>query len=91
MGAQVSGGNPYAIAGGALAMGTVSYFGGASQRKLEKKANDLSLQSMEQDLTLGDLNISETRRNRAKSLDADKKKQMFGQMLAEYFQKKGAA
>jgi hypothetical protein len=68
----------------------LSYFGGAGQRRTEKKANDLSLRSMEQDLELGDLKISETKRSKAKDLEAQKKKQMFGEMLAQYFQKQGA-
>jgi hypothetical protein len=88
-GAKASGGNPYAATGGALALGALSYFGGQSQRNLEKKANDLSLRSMEQDLELGDLNISETKRKKAMDLEAQKKKQMFGEMLAQYFQKQG--
>lgn len=89
-GAKASGGNPYATAGGALALGALSYFGGSSQRKLEKKSNSLALKGMEQDLELGDLTLSETRRKRAMDLEAQKKKQMFGEMLAQYFQKQGA-
>lgn len=89
-GAKASGGNPWVTGGSALALGALSYFGGAPQRRTEKKANALSLKSMEQDLQLGSLNISEARRQRVKNIETDRRKEMFGQMLAEYFQKKGA-
>jgi hypothetical protein len=89
-GYKASGGNPWVAGGSALALGALSYFGGASQRNLEKKSNALSLRGMEQDLELGDLNLSEVRRKKAMDLEAQKKKQMFGEMLAQYFQKQGA-
>lgn len=88
--AKASGGNPLATVGGALAMGAISYFGGAPQRRLEQKSNKLALRGMEQDLELGELNISEGRRKRAMDLEKQRKNQMFGQMLAQYFQKQGA-
>jgi hypothetical protein len=86
-GAKASGGNPYAAGAGALALGALSYFGGASQRKLEKKNNKLALAGMEQDLELGELNISETKRQRALDMEARKKKETFGKLLAQYFQR----
>ena len=41
-GYKASGGNPWVAGGSALALGALSYFGGASQRNLEKKSNALS-------------------------------------------------
>jgi hypothetical protein len=87
-GAKVSGGNPYVTAAGAVGLGTLSFFGGAPGRRLEKKANKLSLASMEQDLELGELNISEGRRKRAAEMNAAKRKEDFGRLLAQYFQSK---
>ncbi|HLP29760.1 MAG TPA: hypothetical protein VK465_08705 [Fibrobacteria bacterium] len=87
-GAKASGGNPYAIAGGAIAMGAMSYFGGAPQRRLEKKVNKLQVRGMEQDLELGDFQLSEGRRQRARDLEAQARKETFGRLLGEYFARK---
>jgi hypothetical protein len=84
---KASGGNPYAIAGGALALGSLSYFGGAPGRRLEKKANKLSIKGMEQDLELGELSISEARRKKSIEMDAQKRKETFGRLLTQYFQR----
>jgi hypothetical protein len=88
-GAKVSGGNPWVAGGSALALGALSYFGGTSQRSLEKESNALSLKLGEQDLQLGSLNISEARRKRVKNIESDRRKEAFGEMLAQYFQKQG--
>lgn len=89
VGAKVSGGNPYATAGGAVLGGALSFFGGADQRKTEKAFNKKSLAQMDQDLELGDLNIAETRRKRAEEIARKEQMKRFGQMLGDYFKKKG--
>jgi phage tail tape-measure protein len=68
---------------GAIAGGTLSYFGGKSQRSLERKANS-------QSLTLGNLEITEARKKAALEADRRRRQELFGQMLAQYFQKQGA-
>lgn len=88
-GAKISGGNPVATGLGGLALGTISYFGGASQRRLEEKNNRYALEGMEQDNQLGKLNVSETRRKVTADREKEKRKEMFGQMLAQYFQRQG--
>ena len=61
-GAKASGGNPWVAAGGALGLGALSYFGGAPQRRMERKANAYSLKGMEQDLELGEFSLAAARR-----------------------------
>jgi hypothetical protein len=87
-GAKVSGGNPFVTAGGALGLGALSYFGGAPQRRTERKANALSLRGMEQDLELGEMTISKARRQDKAERDAKKRKETFGRLLGEYFKRK---
>jgi hypothetical protein len=87
-GAKMSGGNPYVTGAAAAGMGLISYFGGAPQRRLEKKANKLSLQGMEQDLELGQFNLSAARRADKEERERQKRKETFGRLLGEYFQRK---
>lgn len=88
-GAKASGGNPWVAGGSALALGALSYFGGASQRSLEDKNNRLALEGMQQDNTLGKLSIIEARRQTKANKEKDQRKELFSQMLAQYFQKQG--
>ncbi len=88
---KMSGGNTIATGAGALGMGVLSYFGGASQRKLERKANKMTLAGMEQDLELGEMNLSATRRANSEAAEAKKRKETFGRLLGEYFAKKRRA
>jgi hypothetical protein len=87
-GHDLGGGNPWVTGGSALAMGTLSYFGGASQRRLEEKANKLSLVGMQQDLDLGEMEISKARRADKAEREAKKRKETFGRLLGEYFRRK---
>jgi len=82
-GAKISGGNPYATAAGGLFGGAISYFGGAGQRKIEGRVNAQALE-------LGDLNVSESRRRDKAERERMQRKELFGQMLAQYFQQQGA-
>lgn len=88
-GAKMSGGNPFVTGASALGLGALSYFGGAPQRRMEKRANAMSLRGMEQDLELGELNIAATRRADRAEREAKKKKEMFGKLLGQYFQRGG--
>lgn len=83
-GAKVSGGNPYAIAGGAIIGGSLSYFGGASQRRTEAKNN-------RQALELGGLEVVDARRKSALEEQRRRRQEMFGQLLAQFFQKQQGA
>lgn len=83
-GAKLSGGNPYAIAAGAAIGGGLSYFGGASQRRLEAKANN-------QTLELGGLEVVDARRKSALEDQQRRRQEMFGKLLAQYFQNKRGA
>jgi hypothetical protein len=86
--AKMSGGNPFVTAAGALGLGAISYFGGAPQRRLERKANKLSLKGMEQDLELGEFNLAAARRADKAEREAKKRKEMFGRLMGQYFQRK---
>lgn len=85
---MASGGNPVAMGAGAVGMGVLSYFGGAPQRRLEKKVNTLQLKGMEQDLELGEFKIGEAQRARAMDMDAKKRQEAVGRLLAKYFARK---
>jgi hypothetical protein len=88
MGAKMSGGNPLVTGASALGMGALSYFGGAPQRRLEKKANSLTLAGMEQDLELGEMSVSKARRAEQAEREAKRRKETFGRLLGQYFQRK---
>lgn len=90
-GAKASGGNPYATAAGALGLGALSYFGGAPQRRLEKKANALSIKGMEQDLEMGEFNLGESRRKKSYEVEQKRRQEDFGRLLKQYFQRKQGA
>lgn len=90
-GAKMSGGNPVATGLGAVGMGALSYFGGASNRRLEKKVNQKSMLQMDQDLELGEFKLSEARMERQRQAEEKKKKETFGKLLAQYFQRKRGA
>lgn len=79
-GAKVSGGNPYMTAGGALAGGALSFFGGAGARRTEKRNNETAL-------ALDEFDLGE--KKRAKSLDIERQRRMqqFGELLTAYFQR----
>lgn len=79
-GAKVSGGNPAATIGGALAGGALSFFGGAGQRRLEARNNANAL-------ALDEFDLGE--KKRAKSLDIERQRRMqkFGELLTAYFQR----
>jgi phage tail tape-measure protein len=68
---------------GALAGGTLSYFGSKNDHKLAAKANAQSFE-------LGRLEIAEARKKSAQEADRKRRQELFGQMLAQYFQKQGA-
>lgn len=82
-------GVPGAIVGG-LGLGALSYFGGAKDRRNEDKNNRLSFESMEQQNTLGRLSIAEARRKDKAERESQKRKEVFGTMLAQYFQRQGS-
>lgn len=84
-GAKVSGGNPYAAGAGALALGTLSLFGGAGNRRLERESNRLSLAQGKQNLRLGELSVAQAEREDRARRDAEKKRKQFGQMLGAWF------
>jgi hypothetical protein len=87
-GAKISGGNPLVTGASALGLGALSYVGGAPQRRLEGKANRLTLAGMEQDLELGEMNISKARRAEQAEREAKRRKETFGRLLGEYFKRK---
>lgn len=87
-GGKLSGNNPWAIGAGGLALGALSYFGGASQRRMEKKANALSMRGMEQDLELGEFNLSAARRADKEERERKARQQTFGKLLGQYFARK---
>lgn len=89
VGAKVSGGNPIATVAGGLGLGAISYFGGAADRRTERSYNKKTLAQMDQDMQFGELKISEARRAKAQDIERQKRKEMFGQMLAQYFQRQG--
>ena len=87
-GAKMSGGNPYATGAAALGMGALSYFGGASNRRLEKQVNEKSLRQMDQDLELGEFSLGQARRADKDAREKKKRQETFGKLLAQYFQRK---
>jgi hypothetical protein len=87
-GHDVGGGNPWVTGASALTMGALSYFGGASQRNMERKANKLAIAGMEQDLELGEFNLSGVRRADRDARERKKRQETFGRLLGEYFAKK---
>ena len=86
-GAKIAG-TPGAIVGG-LGLGALSYFGGAKDRRNEDKNNRLAFESMEQDNTLGRLSIVDARQKVKAGREQAKRKELFGTMLAQYFQRQG--
>lgn len=87
-GHDVGGGNPWVTGAGAVTLGALSYFGGASQRRMERKSNKLALAGMEQDLELGEMNLSASRRADKEERERKKRKETFGKLLGEYFARK---
>ena len=61
----------------------MSYFGGAGNRRLEKKTNALSLRTLEQDAELGDMQVTATRRQLADDKERRRRQEIFGQLLAQ--------
>ena len=88
-GFKLSGGNPWATGGGALAGGLLSLFGGSEQRGLERQANRQSLAQGQQSLRLGDLQISQAMREDRAAREAEQRRKMFGQLLGQWFANRG--
>lgn len=81
VGAKIGGPKGAAIGAGIGAlMAPLSYFGGQNERRMVNRANKQSLE-------LGDLEISETRRKIAMDKEQQRRKQEFGKLLAQYFQR----
>jgi hypothetical protein len=87
-GAKMSGGNPLVTGASALGLGTISYFGGESQRRLEKKNNALQVRGMQQDLELGEMNLSAARRADKEERERKARQATFGKLLGQYFARK---
>lgn len=75
--AKMSGGNPYVTAAGALGMGALSFFGGGSQRRMERRLNN-------QQLELGELEIATIKRNQRLEEERRRRKELFGQLFSAY-------
>lgn len=84
-GYKVSGGNPLVTGAAAAGMGLISLFGGASDRRMEREANRLGLTQGRQTIRLNDMAIRQAAREDKMAREKEKKRQMFGQMLGQWF------
>lgn len=76
---------PWGAAIGGVAGGAISLFGGAEQRGLERKNNQMYFQQQAQGMQLNRLQLSQAMRENRAAKESERKKKVFNQMLGQWF------